>query len=289
MQGTRGKFESDLTWKERWIMTRNLRRGLLDRKCIRRPHTKSSRHELKDTIDVLPEREEWEAMYYDNPDYADPKISYSNGYFGMEILNLPPPPNASSDWQAPIIVRGDFDGIVISKPNSIFYKKSSTVKRGKKNGGQMTSSTNSLPFTLGNDGGDGQVISLIQCDPSLDSILSAQALGIRPPPCCYIGYASGKVASVSATLTPEWDEYIFKIWGMHHIHESEVTDMTFVNCGNSPHENVPVLFSACCAGKVYFYPHALDTDRNYSLKQSVLAFSNFYECPIFSMVRCLTV
>lgn len=61
--------------------------------------------------------------------------------------------------------------------------------------------------------------------------------------------------------------------------------MTFVNCGQYPHENVPVLFSACCAGKVYFYPHALDADHNYSLKHSVLAFSNFYECPIFSMVR----
>ncbi len=289
MQGTRGKFESDLTWKERWIMTRNLRRGLLDRKCIRRPHAKSSRHQLKNTIDVLPKREEWGAMYYDNPDYADPEISHSNGYFGMEILNLPPPPNASSDWQAPIIVRGDFDGILISKPNSLFYEKSSTGTGGKKNGGRMTSSTNSLPFTLGNDGDAGQVLSLIQCDPSLDSILSAQALGICPPPCSYIGYASGMVASVSATLTPEWDDYTFKISGMHHAHESEVTDMTFVNCGNSPHENVPVLFSACCAGKVCFYPHALDAARNYSLKQSVLAFSNAYECPIFSMVRCLTV
>ncbi len=288
MQGTRGKFESNLTWKERWVMIRSLRRGLLDKKCILMPDTKSSHHQLKSTIDVLTHREEWEAMYYDNPDYADPEILHSNGYFGMGILHLPPPPNASSGWQAPIVVRGDFDGIVISKPESLFYEKNSTVKGKKKNGGLTTSSTNSSPFPLGNDAGAGQVLSLIQCDPSLDSILSAQALGRCPPPCCFIGYASGKVASVFASLSPKGDEYTFKVSEMHHVHESEVTDMTFVNCGNSPLENVPVLFSACCAGKVYFYPNALDANRHYSLKQSVLAFSNIQDCPIFSMVRCLT-
>jgi hypothetical protein len=290
MQGTRGKFESDLTWKERWIMIRNLRRGLLNRECIQMPDAESSHHQLKSSIDILSDREEWEAMYYDNPDYADPEILHSNGYFGMESLHLPPPPNATSDWQAPIVVRGDFDGVVISKPDSLFYEKTSTVKGGKKNnGGLTTSNTKSSPFSLGNDAGAGQVLSLIQCDPSLDSILSAQALGRCPPPCCFIGYASGKVASVSVALSPKGDEYTFKVSGMHHVHESEVTDMAFVNCGNSPHENVPVLFSACCAGKVYFYPNALDADHHYSLKQSVLAFSNIRNCPIFSMVRCLAV
>jgi hypothetical protein len=101
-------------------------------------------------------------------------------------------------------------------------------------------------------------------------------------PCCFIGYASGRVAAVSATLTPGGDGYAFAIAGSHHAHDSEVTDLTFVNCGSSPHD-VPVLFSACCAGKVYFYPHALN--QNFSLEQSVLAFSNFYSCPIFSMVN----
>jgi len=43
-----------------------------------------------------------------------------------------------------------------------------------------------------------------------------------------------------------------------------------------------VFFSACCAGKVHFYPHAYDPDGN-----SVLAFSNFYNCPILSMVNIL--
>ncbi|KAL7433400.1 hypothetical protein ACHAXH_005940, partial [Discostella pseudostelligera] len=280
MQGTIGNFEADLTWKERWIMIRNLRRGLLDKKCIRTPHAKTSRP-LKDTIDVLPEREEWEAIYYDNPDYAPEDISGSNGYFGMEILRLPPPPNASSEWQAPVVVRGDFDGVEISNPNILFYEKISTAKGGKKSG---VLSAKSSSFTLGDDGGAGQVLSLLQCDPSIDSIL-----GRCPPPCFYIGYASGKVASVSATLTPEGDDYTFAISGMHHAHESEVTDMTFVNCGKYPHENVPVLFSACCAGKVYFYPDALNADRNYSLEQSVLAFSNFYDCPIFSMASTTIV
>lgn len=287
MQGTRGNFEDDLTWKARWVMLQNLRRGLLDKKSIRTPHANSSR-QLKDTIDVLPEREEWEAMYYDNPEYADPEISHSNGYFGMDMLRLPPPPNASSDWKAPIVVRGDFDGIEISNPNSLFYEQTSTTAEGGKKKA-TSSSANSSTFTLGDDGGAGQVLSIILCDPRLDSILSAQAIGRCPPPCCFIGFASGKVASISATITPEGDDYTFSISGMHHAHESEVTDMAFVNCGKSPHEHVPVLFSSCCTGKVYFYPHALDSNRNYSLKHSVLAFTNFYDCPIFSMVRCLTV
>ena len=48
-------------------------------------------------------------------------------------------------------------------------------------------------------------------------------------------------------------------------HESEVTDMLFVNCSSSG-KDVQILFSACCAGKVYFYPNALDPDQNSSTK-----------------------
>mmetsp|Transcript_33895 Transcript_33895/g.72276 ORF Transcript_33895/g.72276 Transcript_33895/m.72276 type:complete len:263 (+) Transcript_33895:1-789(+) len=59
--------------------------------------------------------------------------------------------------------------------------------------------------------------------------------------------------------------------------------MSFVDCGAGR----PVLFSACCAGRVYFYPDALDPDRNFSMEESVLAFSNFYDCPIFSLASAV--
>ena len=104
---------------------------------------------------------------------------------------------------------------------------------------------------VGDDDGCGQVLSLIHCDPlsvrAYAPTSPAAGDGRRnPPPCCFIGYASGRVAAVTATLAPEGDGYAFAISGAHHAHESEVTDLTFVDCGMSPRDGrAPVLFSAC--------------------------------------------
>jgi hypothetical protein len=286
----------DLSWRDRWATIRGLRRGLV-RGSIAPPAPSPDENAsvllpslLNDTISILPEQDEREAIYYDNPSYADPDSAYCNGYFGMGALRLPRPPNAGPDWRPPIVVRGDFDGIrILSSTSSLFRRSELPIGGGGVwNGDNSTRMPGGDFCVVGDDEGGGQVLSLIHCDPSSmrsDAVPHGESDGrCNPPPCCFIGYASGRVAAVSATLNPGGDGYAFAIAGTHHAHDSEVTDLTFVDCGSSPHDGVvPVLFSACCAGKVYLYPHALK--QNFSLEHSVLAFSNFYDCPIFSMVN----
>ncbi|KAL7533642.1 LOW QUALITY PROTEIN: hypothetical protein ACHAXR_005360, partial [Thalassiosira sp. AJA248-18] len=267
-QGTRGNFEQNLSWRERWFMIRDLRRGLVEKSL--RPPT-AVMHQLRETVGILHPQEEREAIFYDNPSYADLDRAQCNGYFGMEILHLPRPPNAGPDWQSPIVLSGDFNGIrVFTSLSELFYERSP--------GGD---DDQHRFLSVGDDEGGGQVLSLIHCD--LDHTLLKADQGEGCPPCCFIGYASGRVSALSATLTSEGDKYDFAITGRHHAHDSEVTALTFVDCSSSPGCDVPVLFSACCAGKVYYYPNALNAAKKFSLEQSVLAFSNFYDCPIFSM------
>jgi hypothetical protein len=295
--------QPDLSFRERWAAIRGLRWGLVRGSIVSPPPPLPPNDDndndlllLRDTIGVLPEHDEGEAIYYDNPSrVTDIDAAYCNGYFGMCALRLPQPPNAGINWRPPIVVRGDFDGIrILGSTMSMFQCRRRQEPpiggggdegddgRGGGGGGDVC--------VVGDDDGGGQVLSLIHCDPSSMRAASPSAGDGRrnPPPCCFIGYASGRVAAVTATLTPESDGYAFAISGTHHAHESEVTDLTFVDCGMSPRDGgAPVLFSACCAGKVYFYPHAYDPDENFSMERSVLAFSNFYNCPIFSMVNIL--
>ena len=252
------------TGREKARFGDDLRRGLANNSI--RPPTAVT-HQLKETIGVLPPQDESDAMIYDNQSYGDPERAYCNGYFGMELLHLPRPPNAGSGWQLPLIVRGDFNGIKIFDSILALYHHDG-------NGADLNSS-----ITLGSDEGGGQVLSLIQCDLNSSSMLT----GDNITPCCFIGYASGRVDAVSATLNAEGTSYTFAISGTHHAHEAEVTDLTFVNCSTTPDEDIPVLFSACCAGKVYFYPNAINPDQNFSMDEAVLAFTNMYDCPIFSL------
>lgn len=279
--GTRGNFERDMSWRERWSMVRGLRRGLLNG-TMQPPSSPAAAASprLRGTVGVLPAQDEAEAVYYDNPEHIpDPDRAHCNGYFGMEVLHLPRPPSAGPDWQQPVVVRGDFNGIkiFISGSSALFCQNGS---EDETSGGSQR--TNGESVTLGGNEEGGQALSLIQCDVTLESLQRGAREGGTRQPCCFVGYASGKVAAVAAALTPESDGYTFTV-STHHAHESEVTDLTFVNCGSAPGDDMPVLFSACCAGKVYFYPDALSSAQGFSMDRSVLAFANFYNCPIFSM------
>lgn len=259
-QGTRGNFERDLTWRERWLMVRDLRRGLVQQ-CIRPPNAVT--RQVRASVGVLPPQDESDAIYYDNYEHGDPERAYCNGYFGMETLHLPHPPNAAPSWQPPVIVRGDFNGIRIFSSYTLFY--------------QNGRNRNDV-ITIGDDEEGGQVLSLIQCDDLSDQREEFQR------PCCFIGYASGRVAAVCATLNASGDNYIFVISGTAHAHGSEVTALTFVNCSSSEDDKeVPVLFSACCGGKVYCYPNALNSEQGFCLEKSLLAITNSQDCPIFSL------
>jgi hypothetical protein len=126
---------------------------------------------------------------------------------------------------------------------------------------------------VSNNEGGGQVLSLIHCTAyNAAPFPAAGNRCTKPPSCCFIGYASSRVAAI-VVITLEGNEYVFAISRTHHAHESKVTDLTFVNCGMSPrNRGAPVLFLACCAGKIYFYPHTYNPDKNFSTERLVLAF-----------------
>jgi WD40 repeat protein len=265
-KGTTGCFESDLSWRERWSMVCGLRRGLAmqpeSSRAFVRPANQNN--QVRNTVGLLNFQDERDALYYDNPDLTPDDRAYSNGYFGMERLRLPPPPNALDNWQPPVVVRGDFNGL------RIFHSLNEVIS-------EASDAEDSRFVALGDNEDGGQILALLHCAISSISFQSNEA-----KPCCFIGYASGGVAAITAALIENGSRYAFAISDMANSHSSEVTALAFVNFG-SRGEYESVLFSACCGGKVYFYPNAMNSSNGYSLEESVLAFSNYDDCPIFSM------
>lgn len=225
-------------WKERWIAMIAFKRSFdmvgdddsQVRRCIAYPRT----------IGVLqPLQYEQSAILYDNAGYAQ---EHSHGYFGLHYLcNLSCPPNASDGWETPLILHGDFNGVKIF--NSYDDVRHSSF------------------LSLGDD--EDQVLSFIASPSGID-LNHKDATDDVVTPCCFIGFASGKVGAIHAELSKDAVSYHFLItyW---HAHRSEVTSLAFVHS---------MLVSACCGGEVFYYP---------CYGQAVQAFSNLDKCPIFSM------
>ncbi|KAL7545746.1 hypothetical protein ACHAWF_009099 [Thalassiosira exigua] len=295
-RGTRGNFETDLTWRQRWGLVRGLRAGMTGNNGAGELRPADDRL-LRDTIAVLPPRDEGEAIHYDNPGLAaDSEEAHCNGYFLMEALRgLPPPPRAGADWRPPVMLLGDFSGVRIFPSRAALLRPVEDEEGGGSDGiGNGDENDNAGSdrdaygdggdqprfISVGDDEGGGQVLSLLHCELPRGSSDTYAGGGSRP--CCFIGYASGRVAAIAATPTAAGDQYTFAISGFCDAHESEVTALTVVDCG-SRGDAQPVLFSACCAGKVRFYPHSFEPSCGSTLDVSVPAFSNYYDCPIFSM------
>ena len=226
------------SWKERWVCAFDFKRAFKNIKESRSggfavwPHT----------IGVIqPPAYEQSAVLYDNPRY-DLNGDASHGYFGLQSLNLAKPPNASNEWESPLILRGDFNGI------RLFSSL-----------GALEDHSNPNRFlSLGADEEFGQVLTMIIND-AIDQDATS--------PCCFLGYASGKVSAMTCSLAEDGTKYQYSL-SSWHAHSSEVTSLAVVN---NPR---PTLFSACCDGDIYYYP---------SPTQWVKAFSNMNNCPILSM------
>ena len=281
-EGTIGNFESNLTWRERWAMIKGLRRGLVLQTKLDISMTRShcnanvDTRQLRETIGVLPPQEEREAFFYDNPHLLTTNRAHCNGYFGMDVLHLPPPPNAPANWRPPVVLRGDFNGIRIfeSLEEAAFVHESSNCCKD-----------HSRFVSLGHDEDGGQVLALIQCDLNLS--VGQTNNDDNSSLCFFIGNASGRVASIAATLSDDGGRYTFSVSAWYHAHDNEITALTIVNCSATLDKYEPVLFSACCGGQVYFYPNALNQNILHStgrkMEESLLAFTNYYDCPIYSM------
>ena len=171
-RGTQGKYDTSISWKDRWAMIYSFRKSLQHPSKLGIP----SNHNLRRTIGVLSEQDEQDAIFYDNPQYGDPERALCNGYFGMHILQLPPPPNSTENWQPPVLLHGDFNGI------RIFNSLHDAIRPTNGDREQIA------PYvSLGNDEYGGQVLSIIHYDDEKSCINS---------PCCFLGYASGRVAAV---------------------------------------------------------------------------------------------
>ena len=167
-RSSQGLYDFNRTWKERWTMMHSLKNSLKHASELPKP----SRNQLRETVGVMSENDEVDAIFYDNPDRGDPEQDYCNGYFGMHMLHLPPPPNAHESWQPPVLLHGDFHGV------RIFDSLQRVIYRDE--------DESPSPRFVALDGMDGgQVLSIIHCD-------DIQA----GSPCCFVGYASGRVAAV---------------------------------------------------------------------------------------------
>ncbi len=262
--GMIGNFEMNLSWRERWRMIYGLRRGLVHQHSSDMLSLNDTRANLlrpRQTIGVLSQAEENSALFYDNPDWNFTDDS-SNGYFGMKVLHLPPPPNAANNWQPPVVCHGDFNGIKMFNSVSSIFENQNAQPRF---------------VSLGDDEGGGQALAIIQCDVS--PLKNEQTN--RSQPSFFIGFASGRVAAVNATIAECGQKYNFCISGFHDAHEHEVTSLVFVNSISSGGKCGKLLYSACGGGQVYCYPNALCPAHNFSMEESVLAFSS--NVPIFSM------
>lgn len=259
-RGTVGNFEMNLSWRERWKLIYGLRRGLVHQHSSDTSSLNGTNNLLlhpRRTIGVLSRAEEGSALFYDNPDWSSTD-DISNGYFGMKILHLPPPPNAANDWQPPVVCHGDFNGMkIFNSLNSMFQN------------------TQNRFVSLGDDEGGGQVLSLIQCDANLS--MSNQTNSSQPN--FFIGFASGRVAAVNATIDEDGRKYNFRISGFHDAHQHEVTSLAFVS--GSDDDSEKFLYSACGGGHVYCFPNALRAEQGFSMNESILAFSS--DEAIFSM------
>lgn len=259
-RGTVGNFEMNLSWRECWRMIYGLRRGLVHQHSSDMSSLNGTNMLLhpRRTIGVLSREEEGSALFYDNPGWSSTG-DISNGYFGMKILHLPPPPNAA-DWQPPVVCHGDFNGIkIFNSLNSIFQN------------------TQHRFVSLGDGEGGGQVLSLIQCETSLPMNNQTN----RSQPNFFIGFASGRVAAVNATIDEYGQKYNFRISGFHDAHEHEVTSLAFVNGSSMNDDSEKCLYSADGQGHVYCFPNALRAEQDFSMNESILAFSN--SGAIFSM------
>ena len=266
-RGIIGNFEVNLSWVERWRMIYGLRRGIAlqhSSRTISQNDIRQNVHHSRQTIGVLSNAEEESALLYDNPE-LDFNGDSCNGYFGLQILHLPPPPNAPDDWQPPVVCHGDFNGIKIFNSIDALFQD-----------------TQHHFVSLGDGEGGAQVLALLQCDP-----LKSSEQPNESRPSFFLGFASGRVAAVKVSVADCGQKYNFCISGFNDTHDQEVTSLAFVECHvNGSGEKFNILFSACCGGQVYRYPNALSPENNFCMRP-ILDRNSLSHSPIFSMASTI--
>ena len=248
-----GEVNVNWTWKELYDNAINLKKSF----------TSGITPTIMDTsVGVLRWEKEEAALFEDNPQIAPVDREISKGYTGLQALNsLPKPPNSGNGWEIPLLLYGDFDGIKLYDSTADFLcgKRRAYISMGEEH---------------------GQVTTVVVCKFIEDSESAENA------PCCFIGYESGCVAALTATLCDEGSSYNFFVERHRHVHNSRVSALTIMDCKSSSNSSHPdtVLLSACYDGQVFYYPNSLNPDSSFDLTHT-LAFSNAHPdtCPILTM------
>jgi hypothetical protein len=125
----------------------------------------------------------------------------------------------------------------------------------------------------------GQVTALVLCKFTRHLNEDDEAV-----PCAFIGYESGTVAALHASLSEDGSSYNFSIQCHNKTHSSKVSAMTIVRCKSIGDNSGTILLSACYGGQVFYYPHAMNPNANYVMNAE-FAFSNSHPdlCPILAM------
>ena len=248
-----GEVNVNWTWKELYDKIVDLKKGFI---------SGITPTIIESTIGALRWEKEEAALFEDNPQIAPVDREISKGYTGLQSLNsLPKPPNSSNLWDPPLLLHGDFDGIKIydSAIDFLCDKRREYISIGEEH---------------------GRVTALAVCKFLEVGESTANA------PCCFIGYDSGSVASLTAALSDDGMSYNFSVEHHRHVHNSKVSAMTIMDCKSLSDGSHPdaVLLSACYDGQVFYYPNALNPECGFDMTHTP-AFSNSHPdlCPILTM------
>ena len=219
---------------------------------------------METTIGALWSEKEEAALFEDNPQIAPVDREISKGYTGLQALNsLPKPPNGRDSWEPPILLYGDFDGIKL-------YDSASDFLCDKRR----------AYISMGEEHGQATVVVVCQFIEVSESTANA--------PCCFLGYESGCVAALTASLSAGGRSYNFSVERHRHVHNSKVSALTIMDCKSTSDsgsaDKAAVLLSACYDGQVFYYPNSLNPNSSFDMKQ-IFAFSNSHpdHCPILGM------
>jgi WD40 repeat protein len=247
-----GEVNVNWTWKELYDKIVDLKKGFI---------SGITPTIIETTIGALQWEKEETALFEDNPQIAPVDREISKGYTGLQTLNSLPKPPQVKHWDPPLLLYGDFDGIKIYDSAADFFceKRREYISIGEKH---------------------GQVTALAVCKFLEVGESTTNA------PCCFIGYDSGSVASLTAALSDDGRSYNFSVEHHRHVHNSKVSAMTIMDCkslSDGSHPNV-VLLSAGYDGQVFYYPNALNPESSFDMTHTP-AFSNSHPdlCPILTM------
>mmetsp|Transcript_9527 Transcript_9527/g.20470 ORF Transcript_9527/g.20470 Transcript_9527/m.20470 type:complete len:1022 (+) Transcript_9527:602-3667(+) len=256
----------------------------------RKRGTERRRRQMRTTIGILTEREEDEAIYYDNPTYApDSEGRYCFGYFGMAALNTSVScgngtvPGAEADKRGPpVAVWGDFLGVrIFDSPNDVLYdadddEEEDCARKDRRTGsphvrhpGIVDAASTKQRKCTALAHADGEGLVLFALTSPFASQQQAEMAAGEPCPCLFLAMSSGMVISIGAATSSDGVTR-YSVLSSVEEHDGEVTSLALVrNPAYPKDEDGPEAYMvASCGvdGRVRMYRNVFDPKRKFLLE-----------------------